>query len=116
MFTGGRPPDPALWEHVSDATAIRALCAHRSRSSGSVPACSAAGWRTSLHDLRHSFAVNTLSRWYREGIDVERRIPRLATWLGHVKVGDTYWYLTASPELLQLAARRVERNARRSRP
>ena len=69
-----------------------------------------------LHDMRHTFAVSTLLRWYREGVDVERRIPRLATWLGHVKVGDTYWYLTASPELLQLAARRLERSARRSRP
>jgi len=69
-----------------------------------------------LHDIRHTFAVNTLSRWYREGVDVERRIPRLATWLGHVKVGDTYWYLTASPDLLQLAARRLERSARRARP
>ena len=69
-----------------------------------------------LHDMRHRFAVNTLLRWYRDGVDVERHIPRLATWLGHVHVSDTYWYLTATPELLQLAARRLERIARRPRP
>ena len=60
-----------------------------------------------LHDIRHSFAVGTLLRWYREGCDVEQRLPRLATYLGHVQVSDTYWYLTATPELLQLAARRL---------
>ena len=66
-----------------------------------------------LHDLRHRFAVNTLLRWYRDGVDVERHIPRLATWLGHAHVSDTYWYLTATPELLALAARRLDRIARR---
>lgn len=66
-----------------------------------------------LHDLRHSFAVGTLLRWYREDRDVEQRLPRLATYLGHVQVSDTYWYLTATPELLQLAARRLDNNARR---
>ena len=67
-----------------------------------------------LHDMRHRFAVNTLLRWYRDGVDVERHIPRLATWLGHAHVSDTYWYLTATPELMQLAARRLDRIARRS--
>ena len=67
-----------------------------------------------LHDMRHRFAVNTLVRWYRDGVDVERHIPRLATWLGHAHVSDTYWYLTATPELLALAARRLDRIARRS--
>lgn len=61
-----------------------------------------------LHDLRHRFAVNTLLRWYRDEVDVERHIPQLATWLGHAHVSDTYWYLTATPELLHLAARRVD--------
>ena len=64
-----------------------------------------------LHDLRHAFAVNTLLRWYRDEVDVERHIPRLATWLGHAHVSDTYWYLTATPELLHLAARRVDRRS-----
>ena len=62
-----------------------------------------------LHDMRHRFAVCTLLRWYRAGIDVEREIPKLATYLGHVHVNETYWYLEAVPELLELAARRLER-------
>ncbi len=64
-----------------------------------------------LHDLRHRFAVNTLLRWYRDEVDVERHIPRLATWLGHAHVSDTFWYLTATPELLHLAARRLDRRS-----
>jgi integrase len=61
-----------------------------------------------LHDMRHRFAVCTLLRWYRAGIDVERAIPKLATYLGHVHVNETYWYIEAVPELLELAARRLE--------
>jgi integrase/recombinase XerD len=61
-----------------------------------------------LHDMRHRFAVYTLLRWYRSGLDVEREIPKLATYLGHVHVNETYWYLEAVPELLELAARRLE--------
>jgi integrase len=61
-----------------------------------------------LHDMRHRFAVWTLLRWYRAGLDVEREIPKLATYLGHVHVNETYWYLEAVPELLELAARRLE--------
>ena len=61
-----------------------------------------------LHDMRHRFAVCTLLRWYRSGVDVEREIPKLATYLGHVHVNETYWYLEAVPELLGLAARRLE--------
>lgn len=59
-----------------------------------------------LHDMRHRFAARTLIDWYRAGIDVEREIPKLATYLGHAHVNDTYWYLEAVPELLQLAAER----------
>jgi integrase len=62
-----------------------------------------------LHDLRHRFAVETLIRWYREGVDVERHLPELSTYLGHVHVADTYWYITAVPELLRLATLRLER-------
>ncbi len=61
-----------------------------------------------LHDFRHRFAVEVLLRWYREGVDVERHLPELSTYLGHVKVSDTYWYLSATPELLQLAMNRLE--------
>lgn len=61
-----------------------------------------------LQDMRHRFAVRTLLDWYRAGLDVERELPRLSTYLGHVHVNDTYWYLEAVPELLQLAAKRVQ--------
>lgn len=61
-----------------------------------------------LHDLRHSFAVNTIVRWYRAGEDVERLLPALATYLGHSKLRDTYWYLSACPELMEQAASRLE--------
>ncbi len=65
--------------------------------------------RPRLHDLRHTFAVATLVRWYREDIDVDVRLPVLSTYLGHVAPESTYWYLTATPELLQLALQRAER-------
>jgi len=61
-----------------------------------------------LQDFRHRFAVQTLLRWYQEGADVEQHLPELSTYLGHVKVSDTYWYLSATPELLQLALQRSE--------
>jgi integrase/recombinase XerD len=59
-----------------------------------------------LHDLRHRFAVQTLLRWYQDGVDVNQHLPELSTYLGHVKVSDTYWYITATPQLLQLALKR----------
>lgn len=62
-----------------------------------------------LHDLRHRFAVRTLLGWYRAGVDVEREMPKLTTYLGHVHVNVTYWYVEAVPELLELAARRLDR-------
>lgn len=62
-----------------------------------------------LHDFRHRFAVQTLLRWYRSGEDVERRLPVLSTFLGHVHVADTYWYLSTCPELMGLAVARLER-------
>jgi integrase/recombinase XerD len=61
-----------------------------------------------LHDFRHSFAVRTLLEWYRAGVDVEPRMPVLATYLGHAHVSDTYWYISAAPELMRLAAERVD--------
>jgi integrase len=60
-----------------------------------------------IQDLRHRFAAQTLITWYRAGIDVDRELPKLSTYLGHVHTADTYWYLEAIPELLQLAAERL---------
>ena len=65
--------------------------------------------RPRIHDLRHSFAVNTIRRWYEAGLDVEPRLPSLSTYLGHVSPTSTYWYLTATLELMALAAKRLER-------
>lgn len=62
-----------------------------------------------LHDLRHSFTIATMLDWYRDGGDVQARLPLLSTWLGHVDPKSTYWYLQAVPELLALAAGRLER-------
>ena len=66
-----------------------------------------------VHDIRHSFAVKTLVRWHKAGEDVGRLLPRLSTYLGHLSPGHTYWYLSAAPELLALAAARLEKRARR---
>lgn len=59
-----------------------------------------------LHDLRHTFAVQTLLGWYRDGDDVQAKLPLLSTYLGHREPSSTYWYLSAAPELLTLAAAR----------
>jgi integrase len=60
-----------------------------------------------LQDFRHCFATRKLIEWYRAGVDVGRELPKLATYLGHVDVAHTYWYLEAVPELLQLATDRL---------
>jgi len=62
-----------------------------------------------LHDLRHRFSIKTLLHWYRTDRDIEIHLPELATYLGHRHVADTYWYLSATPELLQLATQRWAR-------
>jgi integrase/recombinase XerD len=72
----------------------------------------AAGIRTAtsrprIHDLRHSLAVRTLIEWHRCGISIDGHIAALSAYLGHVSPADTYWYLSASPELMQLAAQRL---------
>ena len=67
--------------------------------------------RARLHDLRHSFAVNRLVAWYREGADVQRLVPHLSTYLGHRRMVSTQRYLTMIPELLEQANRRFERYA-----
>lgn len=62
-----------------------------------------------VHDFRHRFAIRTLIGWYREGTDVEKKLPALSTYLGHTWVRDTYWYLSACPALMQEAAKRLDR-------
>jgi integrase/recombinase XerD len=64
------------------------------------------------HDLRHSFAVRTLLGWYRDGSDIDARLPLLSTYLGHVSPKNTYWYLDAAPELMAEAAHRLQTASR----
>lgn len=61
-----------------------------------------------IHDLRHSFAVRCLLEWHRAGIDVAARMATLSAYLGHVNPAGTYWYLSAAPELMELAAKRLD--------
>jgi integrase len=63
-----------------------------------------------MHDLRHTFAVNRLISWQRRGdAQVEQKILALATYLGHRNIHHTYWYLSAVPELMALASKRLGR-------
>src|SRR5207302_8130478 len=63
--------------------------------------------RPRAHDLRHSLAVATLIGWLRSGVNVDEHMAELSTYLGHVSPADTYWYLSAAPELMALAAKRL---------
>jgi site-specific recombinase XerD len=64
-----------------------------------------------IHDLRHHFAVRRVMLWHEQGIDIDQAILALSTYMGHVKISNTYWYLTATPELMALAAEKFERFA-----
>jgi integrase len=70
---------------------------------GRSPAC-----RPRIHDLRHRFAVQTLLDWYRDGIEVQPRLPQLSTYMGHTHPRHTFWYLHAAPELMAIAVQRLE--------
>lgn len=104
------PAEPALFVHPAGNRinyeavqgTFKVLTARAGLSPRS-PQC-----RPTLHGLRHGFTVDTVARWYREGIDVQAKLATLATWLGHADVKWTYWYLSASPELLGLAGERLE--------
>jgi integrase len=105
-----RPVDPAFF--VSTAGTRLLYCSVHTtwlklvRRAGLEPR--SASCRPRPHDLRHSFAVRTLLGWYQDGVDVEARMPALATYLGHVHPASSYWYLSSTPELLSLAAARLD--------
>lgn len=61
-----------------------------------------------LYDFRHTFVCRRLIAWYEEGVNIDQMIPFLSTYLGHVKVSDTYWYITGIPELLKIATSKFE--------
>jgi integrase/recombinase XerD len=62
-----------------------------------------------LHDIRHTFAVRALTNWHRTGVNVQPRLPALAAYLGHTNISDSYWYLSAVPELLDAVNERLDR-------
>jgi integrase/recombinase XerD len=64
--------------------------------------------------LRHAFAVQRLTRWYRQGVDLHARLPWLSAYMGHVDIVGTETYLNATPELLELAAHRLQRRYRKA--
>ncbi len=107
-----RPAVPTVAVFVSDAGTRLLYCnvnwtfLKLVRRAGLVPR--SAVCRPRLHDLRHTFAVRTVLDAYRAGADVQVRLPILSTYLGHVNPGATYWYLSAAPELLELAGQRLE--------
>lgn len=95
----------SMFVRMSRATGLR--CATKDGRNGCGPR---------LQDFRHSFATGRMIEWYRAGLDVTRELPKLATYLGHVDVGLTYWYIEAIPELLELAAGYLGRNRPGERP
>jgi integrase/recombinase XerD len=109
LFSAPLSPAFFLSEQGTRITAWRAdhTFAMLSQQIGLRPPAKYHGRGPRLHDLRHRFAVRTLIHWYRADLDVERELPKLATYLGHVHVSGTYWYLEAVPELLQLATDRL---------
>jgi integrase len=78
---------------------VRGVLSHRPRGGHS---------QFRLHDLRHTFVCRRLERWYQRGIDIDRRMLSLSTYIGHAHPTDTYWYATATPRLMALAARRLD--------
>lgn len=112
-----RDLDPA----AANTNAFFVFDAGRSASTSSVEYAfkllrSALGWHARgehpaprIHDLRHSFVCHRLQEWYAQGLDIDRIILALSTYIGHAKVTDTYWYVTATPELLEIAAKRFAR-------
>ena len=72
--------------------------------------------RPRLHELRHTFAVRTLLHWYRTEDNIQAKIPSLSTYMGHREPACTYWYLSAAPELLALAAARRDGLRKATRP
>lgn len=97
MFDGGRP---AGVRHLHYAfRTVRQVLHRRPRGGHS---------RYRLHDLRHTFACRRLERWYQQGVDIDRKMLALSTYIGHASPTDTYWYVTATPRLMALAASRLE--------
>jgi integrase/recombinase XerD len=92
-------------------SALNATFTVLARAAGLEPAPASRGRRPTPHGLRHSFAVTSLIDWYHAGDDVQARLPALSAYMGHAQPKDTYWYLSAVPELLALASDRARRHS-----
>ena len=92
---GRRPVQTVFWQTFRVLVAQAGMEGHGHRV------------RPRPHDLRHTFAVKTLIGWYRSGEDVDRKMPELSTYLGHVSPESTYWYLESVPELQGLISERL---------
>ena len=103
LMESGRAPDRLLRTLQLRSWSASARSPQRRNASAST------GRGPRIHDLRHTFAVRTIIGWYRKGLDPDREMIKLSTYLGHSKPEFTYWYIEAVPELLQLASRRAER-------
>ena len=109
------PAGEATFLANRDGTPLKARTVHKAfdalRHQAGVRNADGARYQPRLHDLRHSFATHRLTSWYRQGADVQRLLPVLATYLGHESVAGTQVYLTLTPELLREASLRFERYA-----
>lgn len=112
LFSGTVPGQDAPFFLASDGRSLSTKAAHYAlcrmfRMAGLKPSTGRVGPRP--YDLRHTFAVHRLTRWYRERVDLHARLPWLSAYMGHVNLLGTETYLTATPELLALAAHRLHR-------
>ena len=103
-----RPPSTAFFLSAAGTRLLRSSVDRTLRKITTSIGIRTARVRPRAHDLRHSFAVATLIRWLRSGVNVDEHMAVLSTYLGHVSPADTYWYLSASPELMALAAERLD--------
>lgn len=101
MWSGHRSPE--VYGATDLSVVWRQLCV-------SAKVLKAQGHPPRLHDLRHSFAVNALQRWYAQGAEVQSKLPHLATYLGHASTVSTHYYLKLTPELRQAASQRFHQH------
>ena len=101
MFDYGRRASTIAVEYAFNI--IRQTLKWRSRGGHKAPR---------IHDLRHSFICRRIEQWYSQGLDIDKQTLALSTFVGHAKVTDTYWYVTATPELLAIAAQRFQHSMR----
>lgn len=105
------PKSPAFFVSTR-GTRLQDVCVHKAFNTVVAAAGvqdESGGGRVRVHGFRHSFAVATLRDWYRQGDDPAARLPTLSAYLGHADPTYTYWYLQACPDLLGLAANRLDR-------